>query len=147
MTSAEPGAPAVKRILIIEDNDLNMRLLKDVLEAHGYCIAAAAEGGRAVDIARQFQPDLILLDIQLPDISGLEACRRLKKDPDTKSIPVVAVTAFAMAGDERRALDAGCDGYIPKPIMLPSFLATVSQFVGAPSIALPLFSNIRATAR
>jgi two-component system cell cycle response regulator DivK len=147
MIPAEPGAAAPKRILIIEDNDLNMRLLTDVLEAHGYCIAAAGEGGLALEIARRFQPDLILLDIQLPDISGLEACRRLKADPATRAIPVVAVTAFAMAGDERRARDSGCDGYVTKPIMLPSFLAMVSQLLGAATRVVPLFSDARAAAR
>jgi two-component system cell cycle response regulator DivK len=124
-----------------------MRLLKDVLEAHGYCVAGVGEGALAVEIARRFQPDLILLDIQLPDISGLEACRRLKQDPATGVIPVIAVTAFAMAGDERRARDSGCDGYITKPIMLPGFLAMVSRFVGAPGRVVPLFSDARAAAR
>jgi two-component system, cell cycle response regulator DivK len=147
MISATPGAAAQKRILIVEDNDLNMRLLKDVLEAHGYCIAGVGEGVLAVEIARRFQPDLILLDIQLPDISGLEACRRLKQDPATGAIPVIAVTAFAMAGDERRARDSGCDGYITKPIMLPGFLAMVGRFVGAPARVVPLFSDARAAAR
>jgi two-component system cell cycle response regulator DivK len=120
-----------KRILIVEDNDLNMRLLKDVLEAQGYSVAALGEGAPTVDLARRFRPDLILLDIQLPDISGLEACRRLKQDAVTRAIPVVAVTAFAMAGDESRARDSGCDGYITKPIMLSPFLAMVSKFVAA----------------
>jgi len=147
MNSAEPGAPAPKRILIVEDNDLNMRLLKDVLEAHGYCTDAAGEGELAVEMARRFKPDLILLDIQLPDISGLEACRRLKRDPATRDIPVVAVTAFAMAGDERRARDSGCDGYVTKPIMLPTFLATVSAFAGPPAITLPLYLHPAAAAR
>lgn len=147
MTSAEPGAPAPKRILIVEDNDLNMRLLKDVLEAHGYCTDGAGEGELAVELARRFKPALILLDIQLPDISGLEACRRLKLDPATRDIPVVAVTAFAMAGDERRARDSGCDGYITKPIMLSTFLATVSEFAGPPAITLPLYLHPAAAAR
>jgi two-component system cell cycle response regulator DivK len=147
MTFTDAGADATKRILIVEDNDLNMRLLKDLLEAQGYCVAATGEGGLAVDLARRFRPDLILMDIQLPDISGLEACRRLKRDPATQTIPVVAVTAFAMTGDERRARDSGCDGYITKPIMLPPFLAMVSQFVGASTIGLPLFPGAGAAAR
>lgn len=146
MTSEHPGPTAAKRILVVEDNDLNMRLLKDVLEAHGYCVGAATEGVVALDMAQQFQPDLILLDIQLPDISGLEACRRLKENPLTRYIPVVAVTAFAMAGDERRARDAGCDGYVTKPIMLPSFLAMVSRFLGPPAITLPLYTAAGARA-
>src|SRR5437763_277653 len=147
MIPTEPGANATKRILIVEDNDLNMRLLTDVLEAQGYCVAGVGEGGMAVDLARQFRPDLILLDIQLPDITGLEACRRLKQDSATRTIPVVAVTAFAMTGDERRARDSGCDGYVTKPIMLPPFLAMVSRFLGAPSILRPLFSTAAAAAR
>jgi two-component system cell cycle response regulator DivK len=117
-----------KRILIVEDNELNMKLLNDVLEAHGYRIAKTGEGLRALDLARQFRPDLILLDIQLPDISGLEACRRLKEDPETGAIPIIAVTAFAMAGDERKAREAGCDGYIAKPIILRDFLQVVERF-------------------
>ena len=144
MTSSGSGAAAPKRILIVEDNDLNMRLLKDVLEAHGYCVAGVGEGEPALEIVRRFHPDLILLDLQLPDISGLEACRRLKRDPATREIPVVAVTAFAMAGDERRARDSGCAGYVTKPIMLPTFLAMVARFVGEPVRALPLFPAARA---
>ena len=146
MTSIEAGSDAAKRILIVEDNDLNMRLLKDVLEAQGYCVAAIGEGALAVDLARRFRPDLILLDIQLPDISGLEACRRLKQDAATQDIPVVAVTAFAMAGDERRARDSGCDGYVTKPIMLPPFLAMISKLVGSSAIGMPLFPAARAAA-
>lgn len=146
MTPTDAGADATKRILIVEDNDLNMRLLKDVLEAQGYCVAGIGEGGIALDLARRFRPDLILLDIQLPDISGLEACRRLKQDAATRTIPVVAVTAFAMTGDERRARDSGCDGYVTKPIILPPFLAMVGQLVGASMPDLPLFPAVRAAA-
>jgi two-component system cell cycle response regulator DivK len=143
----EPRAEMTKRILIVEDNDLNMRLLKDVLEAQGYCVAGLGEGATTVDLARRFRPDLILLDIQLPDISGLEACRRLKQDAATRAIPVVAVTAFAMAGDERRARDSGCDGYITKPFMLPPFLAMVSKFVGGSTLDMPLFPGAGAASR
>ena len=139
MTSTEAGAATTKRILIVEDNDLNMRLLKDVLEAQGYCVAGIGEGGTAVDLACRFRPDLILLDIQLPDISGLEACRRLKQQAETQAIPVIAVTAFAMAGDERRARDSGCDGYVTKPIILPPFLAMISKLVGSSASGAPLF--------
>ena len=147
MISAEPGVAAPKRILLVEDNDLNMRLLKDVLEAHGYCVNATGEGEPAVELARQFCPDLILLDIQLPDISGLEACRRLKLDPATKDIPVIAVTAFAMAGEERRARDSGCDGYVTKPLLLPPFLAMVAEFAGDPAVRLTLFPAARTATR
>ena len=146
MTSAETGASSPKRILIVEDNDLNMRLLTDVLEAHGYRIAGAREGEAGIELARRFVPDLILLDIQLPDISGLEACRRLKRDPATQGIPVVAVTAYATGGDERRARDSGCDGYVTKPIMLPTFLAMVAEYIGISAGAAPSFAAAGAAA-
>jgi two-component system cell cycle response regulator DivK len=130
MSPSEPQRSAPKRILIVEDNELNMKLLNDVLEAYGYEIIKTASGTAVLELARQHRPDLILIDIQLPDISGLDAVRQLKQDAQTKPIPVVAVTAFAMAGDERRALESGCDGYIAKPIMLREFLAMVERFVG-----------------
>ena len=130
MSSNEPQRSGPKRILIVEDNELNMKLLNDVLEAYGYEIIKTDSGLAVLDLARQHRPDLILMDIQLPDISGLDAVRQLKQDAQTKAIPVIAVTAFAMAGDERRALDSGCDGYIAKPIMLREFLMTVESFLG-----------------
>src|ERR1700716_775320 len=130
MSSDEPPRSAPKRILIVEDNELNMKLLNDVLEAYGYDIIKTASGAAVLELARQHGPDLILIDIQLPDISGLEAVRQLKGHAQTKAIPVIAVTAFAMAGDERRALDSGCDGYIAKPIMLREFLLTVEASLG-----------------
>lgn len=130
MSSEESQQSVPKRVLIVEDNELNMKLLNDVLEAYGYEIIKTGSGLAALDLARQHGPDLILIDIQLPDISGLDAVRQLKQDAQTKSIPVIAVTAFAMAGDERRALDSGCDGYIAKPIMLREFLVTIERFLG-----------------
>jgi two-component system cell cycle response regulator DivK len=104
--------------------------LKDVLEAHGYGITASRHGGRALELARQHRPHLILMDIQLPDISGLEAARQLKGDQETQSIPIIAITAFAMAGDERKTLASGCDAYIAKPIRLREFLDAVETFIG-----------------
>ena len=117
-------------ILIVEDNALNLKLLVDLLEAHGYLTYSTGDGLEAINMARETRPDLILMDIQLPDVSGLEITRWLKEDERTKDIPVVAVTAFAMAGDERRARDSGCDGYIAKPIMVSEFLRTIARFVG-----------------
>lgn len=120
---------APKRILIVEDHELNMKLLNDLLEAHGYEILQAREGLVAVHLARQHLPDLILMDVQLPDISGLEATRLLKADERTKAIPIVAVTAFAMAGDKQRTLDSGCDAYVAKPIMVRDFLRLVEELL------------------
>lgn len=107
-----------------------MKLLHDVLEAHGYETITATEGAAALPLARERQPDLILMDLQLPDMSGLEAVRALKEDSLTGRIPVVAVTAFAMVGDEKKALVGGCDGYVSKPIKLHDFLDLVKRFVG-----------------
>jgi two-component system cell cycle response regulator DivK len=123
-------APASKLILVVEDNELNMRLLNDVLEMRGYSVLKTDQGAHALELARQHRPDLILMDIQLPDISGLEATRRLKADAETRAIPVIAVTAFAMSGDERKTLDSGCDAYVAKPIMLQEFLSLVERFAG-----------------
>jgi two-component system cell cycle response regulator DivK len=121
--------PSAKRILIVEDNELNLKLLHDLLEAHGYATVSAKTGSAALPLAREHRPDLILMDLQLPDISGLEAVRQLKSDEATRRIPVIAVTAFAMVGDERMALAGGCDGYIAKPIVLRNFLAVVERYV------------------
>ena len=120
-----------KRILIVEDNELNMKLLHDVLEVHGYAIIATREGAAVLPLARAKRPDLILMDLQLPDISGLEAVQELKSHEETRDIPVIAVTAFAMVGDERKALGGGCDGYVAKPIHLQDFLGVVKRFIGA----------------
>lgn len=132
MQASEPSPLETKRILIVEDNELNMKLLHDVLEAHGYHIITSRQGRSAHPLAREHRPHLILMDIQLPDISGLEAARRLKADAATRDIPIIAVTAFAMAGDERRTLESGCDAYIAKPIRLREFLETVETFISAP---------------
>ena len=118
-----------KTILIVEDNELNMKLFNDLLQAHGYNTLQANDGGEALGLARQHHPDLILMDVQLPEISGLEVTRRLKSDDDLKSIPIVAVTAFAMKGDEEKVLNGGCEGYISKPISVPKFLETVAKFL------------------
>jgi two-component system cell cycle response regulator DivK len=131
MLGAE-SSHAAKRILVVEDNELNMKLLNDVLEAHGYEVLSTGEGAVAVAWAQQYRPDLILMDLQLPDMSGLEVTRQLKAGAETASIPIVAVTAFAMAGDEKKALEHGCDAYVAKPIDLRNFLDLIAGFVGTP---------------
>jgi two-component system cell cycle response regulator DivK len=118
-----------KRILVVEDNKLDMRLLKDILEGSGYEALQAADGLEAIDLAFASLPDLILMDIQLPEISGLEVTRRLRGDDRSRRIPIVAVTAFAMGWHEREALDSGCDAYISKPISVLGFLNTVESFL------------------
>ena len=118
-----------KTILIVEDNDLNMKLLNDLLQAHGYSTLQTMDGRDVIKIAREHNPDLILMDIQLPEISGLEVTKMLKADDDLKSIPVIAVTAFAMKGDEEKNREGGCEGYIAKPISVPTFLDTISKFL------------------
>ncbi len=130
MHGDEPPRGATKRILIVEDNELNMKLLRDVLEAYGYATITTAEGAASLALARENRPDLILMDLQLPDISGFDAVRQLKDHEETRLIPVVAVTAFAMIGDERKALTCGCDAYLAKPILLRDFLNLVEKFIG-----------------
>lgn len=118
-----------KTILIVEDNELNMKLFSDLLQAHGYNTLQTKDGREAVALTEQHHPDLILMDIQLPKISGLEITRQIKEREELKSIPVIAVTAFAMKGDEEKIMGGGCDGYIAKPISVPIFLETVSGFL------------------
>ena len=129
--AAEEDNKGLKRILIVEDNELHLRLLNDLLRVHGYEILKTEYGQEAIKLARDNSPDLILMDIKLPDLSGLEVTRLLKQDDQTKCIPIIAVTAFAMRGDEEKALESGCDGYISKPIMIHSFLHTVQRFLSA----------------
>ncbi len=116
-------------ILIVEDNELNMKLFHDLLSAQGHRIVQTADGATALEAARRERPDLILMDIQLPEISGLEVTKWIKEDESLRHIPVVAVTAFAMKGDEEKIRDGGCEAYISKPISVPKFLATVNQFL------------------
>ena len=118
-----------KRILIVEDNETDVRLLKDILETSGYTILQTGDGLQAINIAHANRPDLILMDIQLPEISGLEVTRRLRGDERSQRIPIIAVTAFAMGWHEREALDSGCNAYISKPISIFSFLRTVKSFL------------------
>jgi len=118
---------AGERILVVEDNPKNMKLVRDVLQATGYRILEATTGGRAVELASEHRPDLVLMDIQLPDIDGVEALVRLRADERTAAIPVLALTAQAMEGDRERFLAAGFDGYVSKPVDIVALVATVKQ--------------------
>lgn len=119
-----------KTVLVVEDNELNMKLFHDLLEAHGYDIVQTRNGLEAIDLARQHRPDLILMDIQLPEVSGLEVTRWIKDDDDLRTIPVIAVTAFAMKGDEERIRQGGCEAYLSKPISVAKFIETVKAYLG-----------------
>ena len=119
-----------KKVLIVEDNELNMKLFHDLLDSQGYEILQTREGMQAMAMARQHMPDLILMDIQLPEISGLEVTKWLKEDDDLHVIPVIAVTAFAMKGDEERIRQGGCEAYISKPISVMHFLEVVRKHLG-----------------
>ena len=118
-----------KTVLVVEDNDLNMKLFHDLLETQGYRIFQTKDGMDALKQARDHHPDLILMDIQLPEVSGLEVTKWIKEDDNLKDIPVVAVTAFAMKGDEEKIREGGCEAYIAKPISVSNFLETVKRFV------------------
>jgi len=118
-----------KRVLIVEDNELNMKLFNDLLEANGYQVIQTRDGLSALDLARKHMPDLILMDIQLPEVSGIEVTKWLKEDEDLRKIPVIAVTAFAMKGDEQKIREGGCEAYISKPISVVSFLQTIDGFL------------------
>ena len=119
-----------KTVLVVEDNELNMKLFHDLLEASGYNILQTRSGLEAIDIAREHRPDLILMDIQLPEVSGLEVTKWIKEDDDLRAIPVIAVTAFAMKGDEERIRQGGCEAYISKPISIATFLDAVRRHLG-----------------
>jgi len=118
-----------KTVLVVEDNELNMKLFHDLLEANGYQTIQTRNGLEAIDLARQHRPDLILMDIQLPEVSGLEVTKWIKEDDDLRSIPVIAVTAFAMKGDEERIRQGGCEAYLSKPISVSKFIETVKTYI------------------
>ncbi len=128
-TSLKTGG-ATKRVLIVEDNELNMKLFHDLLEAHGYETIQTRNGKDVLALARRHRPDLVLMDIQLPEVSGLEVTRWLKGDAELSTIPVIAVTAYAMKGDEERIRQGGCEAYISKPISVLGFIETVRDFIG-----------------
>jgi len=132
MTNRSPAPqarPGEKSILIVEDNELNMKLFSDLLEAHGYRVIQTRDGLSALDLARRHKPDLVLMDIQLPEVSGIEVTKWMKEADDLKHIPVIAVTAFAMKGDEEKIKEGGCEAYISKPISVLSFLQTIDGFL------------------
>ncbi len=118
------------KVLIVEDNELNMKLFNDLLEAHGYATVQTRNGMDALDLVRAHRPDLILMDIQLPEVSGLQVTQWIKDDPELRHIPVIAITAFAMKGDEEKIRQGGCEAYLSKPISVVKFLETVRNFIG-----------------
>jgi two-component system cell cycle response regulator DivK len=131
VSSLRPEARQMgKTVLIVEDNELNMKLFHDLLDAHGYRTLQTRNGMDALRLAREQRPDLILMDIQLPEVSGLEVIRWLKDDETLRDIPIIAVTAFAMKGDEERIRRGGCEAYISKPISIAHFLDTVRRHLG-----------------
>lgn len=116
-----------KTVLIVEDNALNMKLFGDLLEAKGYATLRATEGDGALALAKRAHPDLVLMDIQLPGLSGMEVTRRMKADPTMRDIPVVAVTAFALRGDEEKIMESGCAAYVAKPVSIDHLLDVVER--------------------
>ncbi len=119
-----------KRILVIEDTEDNRQILRDLLNAAGYEVIEATDGATGVSMAAEQRPDLILMDIQIPVLDGYEATRRLKADPATRHIPIIAVTSYALVGDEAKTREAGCDGYVAKPFSPRHMLQKVREFIG-----------------
>jgi CheY-like chemotaxis protein len=117
------------KILIVEDNPQNMKVVMMVLRPYGYTLLQAADGEQALEVAQKDHPDLIIMDIQLPKINGLEVTRRLRQNPAFQKTPIVAVTAYAMKGDEDKAIQAGCDGYLPKPINTRQLPGIVAEYL------------------
>lgn len=120
---------AKPRILIVEDNPDNLELVSFLIQRAGFEALQASNGVQGVAVARQYKPDLVLLDLAMPDMDGWTMARTLKSDPATKSIPLVALTAFSLPGDRRRALEAGCDGYLTKPIHVATFIKEISAYI------------------
>jgi two-component system, cell cycle response regulator DivK len=127
---ARRDKPMPKTVLIVEDNELNMKLFNDLVETRGHRIVQTRNGIEAVELARKYRPDLILMDIQLPEVSGLEVTQWLKDDEELRAIPVIAITAFAMKGDEEKILQGGCEAYLSKPISVARFFETIDHFLG-----------------
>ena len=129
----KPDMGMGKKVMIVEDNELNMKLFHDLLEAHGIETIRARDGKNVLALAREHKPDLVLMDIQLPEVSGLDITKWLKEDDELKSIPVIAVTAFAMKGDEQKSREGGCEDYISKPISVIKFIETVQKYLSPAS--------------
>jgi len=123
-----------QKILVVEDNELNLKLFCDLLRAHGYSVEPVRDGREAVERARAFAPDLVVMDIQMPHISGLELIEQMKADDGLKAIPIMAVTAYAAKGDEERIRDAGAEGYVSKPISVLKFVEAVRALLDADAI-------------
>ena len=121
------GYMMTKTVLIVEDNELNMKLFHDLLDALGYATVQTKDGMEALKLARDHHPDLILMDIQLPEISGLEATRQIKRHEDIADIPVIAITAHALPGDEHRIRAGGCADYVAKPVIIGELVDTVRR--------------------
>jgi CheY-like chemotaxis protein len=121
---------AKTKILVMEDDDDTQSMVRFLLEYKGYDVRVAKDGKQGLELAQQEIPDLILLDLAMPEMDGLSVAYRLKEDPATKAIPVIAVTAYTMASDRRMAMNAGCDGFIAKPMNVPEFIAEVEKFLG-----------------
>jgi len=119
----------MKRILVVEDNETNLYLIRFILEKNGYEVIEAKEGAAGVKLAIKEKPDLIIMDIQLPDINGLEATKRIRTSEADGDIPIIALTSFAMAGDREKALAAGCTAYIEKPINPDTFIAEIEKYL------------------
>jgi len=118
-----------KKILVVEDNELNQKLFTDLLEAHDYSVIQTKDGREAVALAGEERPEVIIMDIQLPNISGIEVIKLLKSNKDTKSIPILAVTAFAMQDDEEQILASGCEAYMSKPISIVEFVEKIKEIL------------------
>ena len=136
-----------QKILVVEDNELNLKLFCDLLRAHGYQAEPVRDGREAVDRARAFGPDLIVMDIQMPYVSGLELIEQLKGDPELRRTPIMAVTAYAAKGDEERIREAGAEGYVSKPISVVRFVEAVRALLAAPREVEEAIGEVRVTRR
>lgn len=122
-------------VLLVEDNEDNLLIYSTILRHSGYAVVEARDGQAGIDAAKKEHPGLILMDVSIPVIDGLEATRRLKADPDTRGIPIIALTAHALASDQQKALEAGCDSYIAKPAEPRAVVAAVREYLGEPAAA------------